>query len=65
MTRAQKAFRKGCAKRRFWLWQIFSEREELGEYHHLIKELKLPTGALKNIFLGNELEFNCYWKELF
>ena len=53
MTRAQKAFRKGCAKRRFWLWQIFSEREELGEYHHLIKELKLPTGALKNIFLGN------------
>ena len=35
----------GCGK--------YSVREELGEYHHLIQELKLPTGALKNIFLGN------------
>ena len=50
--RAQRAFRRGRAKPRFWVGQIFSKREELVEYHRLIQELKLPTGALKNIFLG-------------
>ena len=50
--RAQRAFRRSRAKPRFWVGQIFSKREELVEYHRLIQELKLPTGALKNIFLG-------------
>ena len=50
--RAHRAFRRRCANPRFWLRQIFSKREELGEYHHLIQELKVPTGALKNFFLG-------------
>ena len=50
--KAQRAFRRRRAKPRFWVQQIFSKREELGEYHRLIQELKLPTGALKNIFLG-------------
>ena len=50
--RAQRAFRRLCANPRFWVRQIFSKREELGKYHYLIQELKVPTGALKNIFLG-------------
>ena len=48
--RAQRTFRRGRAKPRFWVRQIFSKREELVEYHRLIQELKLPTGDLKNIF---------------
>ena len=50
--RAQRAFRGGRAKPRFWVRQIFSKREELVEYDRFIQELKLPTGALNNIFLG-------------
>ena len=48
--RAQRTFRRRRAKPRFWVRQIFSNRAELGKYHRLIQELKVPTGALKNIF---------------
>ena len=37
--RAQRTFRRGRAKSRFWVRQIFSKREELVEYHRLIQEL--------------------------
>ena len=47
----QRAFRKRRAKPRSWVQQILTKREELGKYHHLIQELKLPTSDLKNIFL--------------
>ena len=38
--RAQRVFRRRRAKPRFWVRQIFNKREELGEYHSLIQELK-------------------------
>ena len=48
--RAQRAFRRRRAKPRLRVRQIISKREELGEYHRLIQEPKVLTGALKNIF---------------
>ena len=38
--RAQRAFQRCRAKPRFWVRQRFSKREESGEYHCLIQELK-------------------------
>ena len=38
--KAQKGLRRCRPKSRFWERQIFSKREELGEYHRLIQELK-------------------------
>ena len=38
--RAQRAFRRRHAEPRFWVGQMFSKREELGEYHRLIQEFK-------------------------
>ena len=38
--RAQRAFRTRHAKPTFWIRQIFSKREELGEYNRFIHDLK-------------------------
>ena len=51
--RSQRAFRRRRAKPRFWERQKCSKREELGEYHRLIQELKVTTGALKKYFYRN------------
>ena len=63
-TKGTRVFWRGHAKPRFWVRQIFSKKREIGEIlnsksligktsknfkKHLIQELKLPTGTLKNI----------------
>ena len=39
---------------RFWIRQIFLLREEYGEYHHLIQELR--EGDLEYFFRKNKLQ---------
>ena len=50
--RRTQSISEGPCKSKVLVRQIFSQREKLGEYHRLIQELKLPTGALKKVFLG-------------
>jgi hypothetical protein len=46
------------AKRRFWVHDTIARREQLGEFHTLIKELEADDERFKAYFRLNKAQFN-------
>ena len=40
-------------RRRVWVHEIIRRRSELGEFHHLLQELRLDDGRLRRIRHNN------------
>ena len=48
------------SKRRFWMHSIFKRREQLGEFHSLVKELSNHEDKFFQYFRVSQLQFNNY-----
>lgn len=44
--------------RRVWVHQILQRRSELGEFHHLVQELRLDDGRFQSYFRLNRSQFD-------